>query len=244
METYRQDLQETMELAPHDVHLWWVDLNFSRGEQELIKQNLSSAERARADKFKVADMRGQYEISHGVLRSILSRYLDQKPANICISQTNRGKPFLTEVNDLHFNLAHVGDQALIAVSRVAKTGVDLEEVQPEKDLGALARRVFSPLELEEYLALPVSQRVRGFYCGWTRKEAYLKAVGVGIGASLREFAVNLAPDQPARLLWVKGRPVEPQLWTVQHLELGSSMIGALAVRRLEIQRQNYSFRLS
>lgn len=230
-----------MEVAPQEVHLWWADLNFSRDEQEQLVGCLSDGERTRAAKFKVDEPRQQFTGTRGALRMILARYVNELPANIHISQTGQGKPYLTNDHRVFFNLAHVADRSVIAIGRAPIMGVDLEAIRPNRDLDSLAKRVFSTLELEEYLLLPVDERVRGFYCGWTRKEAYLKAIGVGIGASLREFAINLTPDKPARLLWVKGKPAEPRLWTVQHLDVSEEMVGALAVREIGIRQKNFRF---
>ncbi len=244
MHTDWQDSNAPTDIPTDEIHLWWTNFNVSEEDLDILRGYLTASERDRWMNFRFSLKRNQYEISRAVLRCVLSRYLDQDPASIQISTTHQGKPYLVKDTGLYFNLAHAADHAVIAVGHVKKLGVDLEEVNQDRNVENLARRVFSQLELEEYLSLPVEKRTAGFFNGWTRKEAYLKAMGVGIGASLREFAVSLAPEKPPKLIWVKGQPVEPQCWSIQHLERHPGMIGALAVRQIDIQWKEFDFKVS
>jgi phosphopantetheine--protein transferase-like protein len=79
-------------------------------------------------------------------------------------------------------------------------GVDVELQREMRDEAALVRRYFSPAEIAAYEALPPLRRTEGFYNAWTRKEAYVKAVGRGLGLSLASFDVSLDSGPGARLL--------------------------------------------
>jgi 4'-phosphopantetheinyl transferase len=97
------------------------------------------------------------------------------------------------------------------------------------DLLAVARTAFSPAELAALLALPDDGRLAGFFRGWTRKEAYVKARGDGLTLALDAFDVALAPDQPPALLANRLDPDEPARWHLHSLQPADGYLGALAV---------------
>ena len=106
--------------------------------------------------------------------------------------------------------------------------MDLEAIETDIDVAALGERFFSPAERSELMALPVEQRVPGFYNAWTRKEAYLKGRGIGIGAGLDYFDVSLAPDQPAQLRAARREPDAPTRWSIADLPAPRGYAAALA----------------
>jgi 4'-phosphopantetheinyl transferase len=130
---------------------------------------------------------------------------------------------------LRFNLSHSGDGALLAVGWNRELGVDLESVEPARDILALARRYFSQAEIVELDALPEKDRLVGFYNGWARKEAFIKATGDGLGFPLDGFAVRLAPRVPAELLWIRDDPGALARWKLHAVELGAEWSAALVV---------------
>jgi 4'-phosphopantetheinyl transferase len=97
------------------------------------------------------------------------------------------------------------------------------------DLLPVARTAFSPAEVAALLALPEDGRLEGFFRGWTRKEAYVKARGDGLTLALDAFDVSLAPDQPPALLANRLDPSEPARWRLYSLVPADGYLGALAV---------------
>jgi 4'-phosphopantetheinyl transferase len=91
---------------------------------------------------------------------------------------------------VEFNLAHSGGKAVIALAGDAAIGVDIELLRPIDDVESLARLVFSDVERREleFASDPVS----AFLNGWTRKEAYVKALGLGLSAPLTKITVSLS----------------------------------------------------
>jgi 4'-phosphopantetheinyl transferase len=72
-------------------------------------------------------------------------------------------------------------------------GVDIEAIRPVREADAIAIQFFSPLEHAGYAALAPRDRLLGFFRVWTRKEAYVKALGVGFSMALERFDLSVAP---------------------------------------------------
>jgi 4'-phosphopantetheinyl transferase len=136
-----------------------------------------------------------------VLRRVLSRYLGQAPAEIGLARGEHGKPHLAkEPGRLAFNLSHSGELALVAVSQGREVGVDVERAKPGRDLVGLAERAFDPEGAEAVRAAAGDERTRLFYELWTRHEARLKCLGVGLGP---------APERPPAPVAVESLPIDP-----------------------------------
>lgn len=144
----------------------------------------------RAGRFRLARDRRRYVVARGLLRQLLAARLGTHPRAVEFSYGAHGKPCLapgSAVEDLRFSVSHCGELALFAFSRGREVGVDVEAVLPMRDADAVARHFFSRSELRAYRELEPSARDAGFFTCWTRKEAYLKALGGGLQSSLNEF---------------------------------------------------------
>jgi 4'-phosphopantetheinyl transferase len=190
---------------------------------------LSPDEIDRAAKFHSAKDRAYYISSHAGLRRILGEHLGADPASLEFTFNAAGKPELAD-EDLQFNLSHSGDIALVAVTRDSEIGVDIEKVRPIQERDLVAKCFFAPGEVQRYHQLEEEWKATGFFQCWTRKEAYLKACGVGITNGLDSFEVALEPHTPPLLLSVRDTPDEPARWSFYHLNPCPDYIGALAVR--------------
>ena len=171
-------------------------------------------------------------ICHGILREILNRYLDVGPANIQFKTGPHGKPYLSDdFNDsgIKFNMSDSRDLAMIALAHGREIGVDLEYIRPLPDAEQIAKRYFSSLESGILLSLPAGQRQKAFFNCWTRKEAYLKALGDGLARPLDQFDVTLAPGEPARLIEIRYDTQESVKWKLESFEPSPSTVAALAV---------------
>lgn len=191
---------------------------------------LSPAELARAARFVRAADRAAHAAAHAGLRAILGDCLGVPPARLAFGTEPMGKPFLTapDSTGLHFNLSHSKGLAALGIARFP-IGVDLEALRPVED--DLAATVFSPLEMEELATLPPSLRQAGFFRGWTRKEAFVKALGSGLLAPLDRFSVTLSPEAPARLRDIDWAPGEAEAWQIAHVAPAEGYVGAVAAQR-------------
>ena len=210
-------------LGPDDVHVWAVPLH---GEGEAWAELLSPAERERAARYRFADHQRRYRIAHGALRAVLAGYLGCEPAAVAFTQGPRGKPYLAD-GRLFFNTSHSGKLALLAVAN-RELGVDLEKVRHLESLHAIARRHFSSGEFAALEALPEAARVLAFYRCWTRKEAYIKALGEGLAIALDTFDVSV-DERPAFLACHDGRE-RPADWTMLDCSPGPDFVAAAALR--------------
>lgn len=167
-----------------------------------------------------------------MLRAILSRYVGRPAKQLRFEYSRYGKPALAAEPgqaEVHFNLSHSHGLALVAVTHRQAVGVDLEYIRPMDDYDDVARSTFSANEYAAIRALPAAQRLEAFYACWTRKEAYIKALGEGLSHPLKQFDVSVAPDAPAALLSAGGDPQEAARWSLWALSPGPGYVAALAI---------------
>jgi 4'-phosphopantetheinyl transferase len=158
---------------------------------------LDNTETTRAARFRFERDRQRYATCHGVLRALLSRYVDRAPMDFCFDITSHGKPVLRG-SDLHFNISHSHRLALFAISRDIVVGCDVEFHDQRFLAENIPAHFFSRSEVAELNAQPEANHLAAFFAGWTRKEAYIKARGLGMSLPLNSFDVSLAPcAQPA-----------------------------------------------
>jgi 4'-phosphopantetheinyl transferase len=219
-------------LGRHAVHIWRVRLDQPGPIVAACEAHLSSDERGRTDRFHFARDRRRFVVARAALRDVLGRYLALPPVQVAFTYGPQGKPALDaaiHTAPLQFNLSHCDELALIAVTARRSIGVDLERVREIEDLLVMAERTFSRHETAALLALPEAQRPEAFLNCWTRKEAFVKALGDGLSWPLDQFDVSLAPDEPARLLAVAGDPAAVGRWRLCALAPADGYVGALAV---------------
>lgn len=189
---------------------------------------LSPGERVRAARFAFDRDRRTYVMSHGILRRVLAAACRMNPARLRFRPAPRGKPeLLGAPPGLQFNLSHTEGFCLVGVTWGPAIGVDIERVRATDDMPQLVRHCFSLAEQREFAALPAAERCRGFFKGWTRKEAFIKAVGDGLSYPLEKFDVSLAPA--ARLLAIGGSHKAAAGWTMDALEPAPDVQAAVAV---------------
>jgi 4'-phosphopantetheinyl transferase len=113
------------------------------------------------------------------IETVLARYLGLRPSSVVLRRSRTGKPEL-EGSPFHVGLAHSGDVALVAVARDTEIGVDVEILRAGTESWSLSSHALTRSERERLETLPISSRSGAFLSMWTRKEALLKAVGVGL----------------------------------------------------------------
>ncbi|HEX7181022.1 MAG TPA: 4'-phosphopantetheinyl transferase superfamily protein [Thermoanaerobaculia bacterium] len=222
-----------LELSPGEIHLWVVRLDPPPQQVEQLGRSLSDDEWQRANRFRFEQHRRQYVVGRGALRALLAAYLGSRPEQVRFTYGPRGKPFLSEPaaaeSRLFFNLSNSSELALVGFVRGAEIGVDVEFMKPMPDLEQIAERFFSLSERETLRALAQEKKPEGFFNCWTRKEAYLKAVGEGLAAPLDSFDVTLAPGEPPRMLTLQGDAERAARWRFRHFHPAEEYIGALAI---------------
>lgn len=218
-----------MPSASADVVVWRIVLDPARAPDAAALAELSEAERARADRFATEALRNRWLWGHVGLRRILARELECEPAAIAYGRGGEGKPFLAAPakTGLEFNFSDSADRALVAVSRRGPVGVDVEWQHRHDDLAAVAERCFAGDEVRALAAVAAPERLAAFYRIWTRKEAYLKALGAGLGYGLGRFAVT-HDARDVRLLHVDGAAEAGPRWQLRAIDVGEGYEAALA----------------
>lgn len=207
------------------MHLWCAELDVPPAPRLLT--SLCPEERSRAARFRAPRDRARFVAGRARLRGILSRYLGGDPASIRLHTGAHGKPELPGA-PLHFNVAHADALFLCAVA-LAPVGVDVERVQAFDGMDDVAAATFSAAECAAYDAVPSEERAHAFFACWTRKEAFVKAVGDGLSHPLGDFDVSLAPGEPPRLLAVRGDPAAAGRWSLRAFAPRAGYLAALVV---------------
>lgn len=212
------------------VHVWSWDTPAETKRDTEDLAILSPDERERMERFRFAEDRRRFLISHVNLRILLGRYCACEAGTIAFEVNEFGKPALRNGSDapkLRFNLSHSGNVGLLAVTGVAEIGADVECVRPIEQ--EVAHAHFSRRELADLERLQGAAWLTGFFNCWTRKEALLKAEGCGLNLPLDGFDVSLLPGEPATLRGVRAGVATSRKWRLEHLEPGPGIMGAIAV---------------
>jgi 4'-phosphopantetheinyl transferase len=212
-----------------EVYLCAVPLEASDQSVAECRAWLSEEEVARAARYKFDRHRRDFVLSHGVLRGLLGKLKGQHPATLSFSYASHGKPALKDSADpIRFNMSRSGNLAVYAFTVGCEVGVDVEQILPVPELEDIAERFFAAEETAELMALSGPPRVQGFFNCWTRKEAFVKALGEGLSLPLASFRVTLRPGDPAQLLSVADNIQAGMSWTLYHWAPATEWVAALA----------------
>lgn len=237
--------RNALNISPNrdDINLWTVALTQSSKTTTTLCSVLSVEERERAARFLRECDRNRFIATRATLRHILSSYVGAAPERLVISCATKGKPYLRDYPSLHFNVSHSHHIAIIGVTLIGEIGVDVKLIRPIDDRDRIASRFFSSREYAELTRLPAMNREAAFFNCWTRKEAYVKAIGEGLGFALDSFDVSLDPAEPARFLGFRGSDRACE-WSLFHLQPRAGYVGAVALRgpgnRLQCWHRTYN----
>lgn len=230
-------------LGRNEIHVWRARLDREPAELRTLSALLNREEGQRAARFVFERHRARFAVARGVLRSILSRYLACRPAEIGFESNEYGKPSLpvgeSGATAVHFNVSHSEDLALYAFSTETEVGIDVERVREDLATVEIAERFFSPAEVRALAALPPHLQTEAFFNCWARKEAYIKALGKGIAHPLDRFTVSLDPDRPALLVADETDPAAVNRWSLLALPTDPGYAAALAAHKRDWQIHFY-----
>jgi 4'-phosphopantetheinyl transferase len=249
----RQDKSEIRLNTPNfifrkdEVKIWQMDLDKLSHKLPYLYTILSADEKERAARYHFESGQRRFIIGRGVLRTILSRLINEYPVKIKFIYNEFGKPSLDKSEhpecDIKFNLAHSDSFMIAAFSKKREIGIDCELIREEYSDLNIAKRFFSESEFEELTTLPFEMRSKAFFNCWTRKEAFIKATGKGISAGLNSFGVTVHPDKPAKLTFVNGSPEEVNKWYLSDIKVSDGLSATFAVEKddKQLDYDNYSF---
>jgi len=224
--------------ATDEFEVMVTRLDVEPDEVRVLATLLSEPERERANRFVFDRDRRRFIVARARLRQFLSTRLATPPESVGLIYGKHGKPALAAPyadSGVRFNVTHSAEIAAYAFSTRREIGIDVEAVRTIPDADAIAARFFSPRENEAYLALNLRDRAQGFFNCWTRKEAFIKAIGDGLYYPLGCFEVALAPDEPARILRVQGVHGDDCGWRMEGFSPASGFVAAVVVESLPAQ---------
>ncbi|MFY9647443.1 MAG: 4'-phosphopantetheinyl transferase superfamily protein [Terriglobales bacterium] len=225
------------------IDIWKVSLD--EPAHDAAETNvLSPDEIARASRFHFEQDRLRFIRCRSALRGLLSAYLSIPAAEVLLEYQSNGKPYAAPSQNpraLQFNVSHSASTALIAVGSCCQLGVDIEKIREDVDVTSLAERFFSLTERAELRALPAHLRVPGFFACWTRKEAFLKATGIGLSFPLADFSVTTHPDYDPTLIEIKGDTESAKQWLLADLAFPDTYRAAVALDRPNSQLATFTW---
>ncbi len=209
------------------VDVWQASLQLSAAELQQLGGLLADSERSKAGSFSSPLARVRFIAVRGLLRQTLAAYLSVDPASLQFATGEHGKPALIG-GGLHFNLSHTGNALLIAIGNIADLGVDIEAIKPQRNLNGLAARCFSDREYQAWQQLSADAQIQAFYRLWTKKEAFVKAVGRGIALGVERCELGL--EKGGQLLDIPEEYAPVTGWKTHELTVENGFAAALVTR--------------
>jgi 4'-phosphopantetheinyl transferase len=214
-----------------EVHFWRVLVPETEGIPAHWAGLLTAEERASAARKRIPLDARRTLTSRACLRLLLARYLAVRPDAIAFTANATGKPRIAApavAPTLEFNVSHSGAWVVFAFARGLPLGVDVE-CHRELEFSELVNSFFSPEERATWATIPSADHLGAFFSAWTRKEAYLKAIGVGLSKSLDSFTIAFDSGPTSELIWCASDASAPQRWVIASIDLAPDHACALAV---------------
>lgn len=220
-------------LRHDDIHLWLAKLAQSAQETATFWGILNAEERQRADRLIIQRHRENFIVARGILRQLLSNYLNYPAREIKFTQGPFGKIEIHRLMPtplIKFNLSHTGEYALFAFSLDRDLGVDIEHIRADIEIKDIAQRFFSTVETKTLLSLPADMQTQAFFNCWTRKEAFIKAIGQGLYYPLHEFDVDAKTNGEIKVdLNIHDKSLQNKTWNLFSIETVADYAAALVV---------------
>ncbi len=219
-------------LPGDEVHIYRAELDQPDSLIEELRSILSPDEQERADRFRFEQDKKRFIACRGILRTILSGYLGINPGCVEFEYGAHGKPMVKAQPDtekLRFSLSHSHNLAVHAVASDREIGVDVEYIRRVSGADRIVDRYFTAPESAIYRSLAPDEKQEAFFNVWTCKEAYLKAIGVGLGRPLSSVEVSIAPGEVPRLLMIEEGQAIASGWSLRLFKPERGYVAALAV---------------
>lgn len=225
---------DSLVLYPGVAHVWRVALNPDNSTVSRCEEVLNEEELARADRFNFARDKRRYIVKQAHLKMILGKYyLGCDPRALEFDTNPYGKPFLSgkgHAKDLSFNVSDSNEMALLAVCIKSEIGIDVEFVRSVPDADQISAQFFSQGEHIEYKKLYGAKKQEAFFNCWTRKEAFIKAIGKGLSYPLKQVEVSVVPGDQVRVISISGDADKAKHWSLVSMVPAPGYLAAIAVR--------------
>lgn len=226
--------------SSHAVELWLARTDLPR-ELESV---LSPAELARAERFRFSADRQRFVIGRGMVRTLLAERLDIPAASVPIVIDRYGRPRVCSPDGsdlIHFSVSHAGDCVVAGLCASHAIGVDVELCREDPALQEMVAETFAAAEQEALAGYSDADWIGAVYSTWTRKEAVVKAIGVGLSMQFTSFEVSVGLTVQPRVIGFSDPRLGAEEWTLYDLELPAGVAGALAVRGTGVEVVAWEF---
>jgi len=237
---------EPIPLAENEIHVWRASTNMPPSVGNQLAQWLSPDELARIGRYRFERDRLRFMTSRGILRILLGAYLELDPKQLIFDYGPHGKPHVNQESTqspIQFNLSHSEDLSLFAFTKNARIGVDLEHLRPIPEVDQICERFFTLGEKTTMRGLPEDQKLEAFFTGWTRKEAYVKAMGESILPALDQVEVSLIPGESTHLIIDLDNPEMIDKFSLISLVPYKGYLAAIAVENKSWVIRHFEFRM-
>lgn len=212
----RECVQNAWYLGPDQAHIWHIPFNKCLIDARI----LSSDEILRANEYKFEIHKNRFMVRRCVLRQILSFYFNKSPQDLTFSYSEYGKPYISvDSLPLQFSLSHSDEMTVLGLTKFSPIGLDVEYIKPLKEMQLLAEQFFSKAEFCKFISLPEKDKLGAFYNIWTRKEAFVKAVGKGLSYPLHKFSVSFCENETPIVIDIDNTEIEAIEWIIRSFDL-------------------------
>ena len=221
-------------LPAGETHLFAFPLDPAPPRVAALERLLSRDERDRAGRFHQERDRRRYVVGRGQLRIILGRVLNGDAGALAFRSGPHGKPALqgSEAHArLRFNLSRSHELGVLAIQWDEEVGVDVEHVRPFPDALDIAKRFFAPEEYEALRALPTTELDAGFVSYWTRKEAVVKSLGLGLAHPMGAFVLARSTTAAGERVVIRDAGETRSRWVVPLPAPARDYVAAVATAR-------------
>ena len=226
---------EKIDISKDIINVFTIDLRVLETYLPKLITYLSDEEKIQAHNFLFEYLKSRYIASHGFLRILLGKYLSCSPSQVEYTYTEFQKPLCKNNPNLHFNMSHSHEYACYAFSFNHEVGIDIEFMNPKIETNDLLSIVTTPEEMFIFDKLDQNDKFYAFYKTWTIKEAFLKALGIGLSHSLSNIETTILPRERFGVIRCDDIP-EKELakeWTFSPIISLSNYLGAIAVKKKE-----------
>jgi 4'-phosphopantetheinyl transferase len=239
LKSINNHILKDVKLSKNEIHVWQIDIETQLQNLKTYCSYLSNTEEDRASKFRFESHKNNYIIRTGILRLLLANYMTCQPNEIEFKLGKFGKPEL-ENSKQKFNLSHSKNKSLIAISQNKEIGIDIEFIDASIEAKTIATHFFSKDEIKQLYTLNDEKLAQGFFNIWTKKEAFIKAVGTGLTYPLDAFDVSLNTLKKKALIRIKSSTKEAQKWNLFSIKTFNDYAGAIAYKGTEKQIHYYN----
>lgn len=173
-----------------EIHIWQSSLQQTTKKIFELKNNLNNSELLRLSTYKSKDLQLKSIVSRGILKKLISSYLQIDPKDYLIKENLYGKPYL-DFSPLKFNISHSNNMIIYIFTLDSQVGIDIEYINKNCEFINIAKKIFTNNEFQQLISLPKFQQLYAFFSCWTCKEAFVKYLGKSLFVCAKKISIDI-----------------------------------------------------